>query len=101
VQLIRPGKDQIPNDLDVLIIYQLNGNCLSKQNMEQLKTSHTPIWLFIGTQTQISLTTSFVPWLGNLVNSSYIESQVKVNEQFPYFQLSYDEINFSKMHHLL
>jgi len=94
VQLIRPGKDQIPNDLDVLIIYQLNGNCLSKQNMEQLKTSHTPIWLFIGTQTQIPLTTLFVPWLGNLVNSSYIESQVKVNEQFPYFQLSYDEINF-------
>ncbi len=94
VQLIRLGKDQIPNDLDVLIIYQLNGNCLSKQNIEQLKTSHTPIWLFIGTQTQIPLATSFVPWLGNLVNSSYIESQVKVNEQFPYFQLSNDEINF-------
>lgn len=94
VQLIRSGKDQIPNDLDVLIIYQLNTNCLSKQIIEQLKSSTTPLWLFIGTQTQIPLATSFVPWLGNLVNSSYIESQVKVNEQFPYFQLTDDEINF-------
>lgn len=93
VLLIRPGKDQLPDDLDVLIIYQLNTNCLSKQIIEQLKSSTTPLWLFIGTQTQIPLATSFVPWLGNLINSSYIESQVKVNEQFPYFQLTDDEIN--------
>ncbi len=94
VMLIRPGKDQLPDDLDVLIIYQLNTNCLSKQIIEQLKSSPTPLWLFIGTQTQIPLATSFVPWLGNLINSSYIESQVKVNEQFPYFQLTDDEITF-------
>jgi hypothetical protein len=94
VQLIRPGIDPIANDLDVLIIYQLNSACINTSKIEELKQSTIPIWLFIGTQTQLPLATSIVPWIGNLINSSYIESQVKVNEQFPLFQIANEELHF-------